>query len=188
MKQNLVSEERVLQELKKSIAQSLRIDEDSIESESSLVEDLGAESLDFLDINYRLEQAFGIRMARHFVIEHVEEMFGEGSAIDDSGRLTERGAELLKIRLGSHEGLINAGLDLEQVTAMITVQSMGRGIADILDSLPETCATCGKNSWRGDGARIRCGSCGKDAAFKNGDDLIQEWLMRVEGERKIFSS
>ena len=187
MKQNLVSEERVLQELKKSIAQSLRIDEDSIESESSLVEDLGAESLDFLDINYRVEQAFGIRMARHFVIEHVEEMFGEGSAIDDSGRLTERGAELLKIRLGNG-GLIKAGLDLEQVTAMITVQSMARGIADILDTLPETCSHCGKASWRSEEARIRCGSCGKDAAFKNGDELIQEWLTRVEEERKIFSS
>jgi acyl carrier protein len=188
MKQNLVSEEKVLQELKKSIAQSLRIDEDSIKPESSLVEDLGAESLDFLDINYRLEQAFGIRMARHFVIEHVEEMFGEGSAIGDSGQLTERGAELLRIRLGDRAELINAGLDLEQVTALVTVQTMARGIADILDTLPETCTGCGKNSWRGDGARIRCGSCGKDAAFKNGDELIREWLMRVEGERKIFSS
>ena len=34
-----------------------------------LMADLGAESLDFLDLNYRLEQTFGIRMARHFVLE-----------------------------------------------------------------------------------------------------------------------
>jgi acyl carrier protein len=188
MKQNLISEDRILEELRKSIAQSLRIDEDTIKPESSLVEDLGAESLDFLDINYRLEQAFGIRMARHFVIEHVEEMFGEGSAIDDGGRLTERGAELLKIRLDSDRGTVEPGLDLERVTAMITVRSMARGIADILDTLPEKCTYCGASAWRSDEARIRCAACGKDAAFKNGDELIQEWLARVEAERKIFSS
>src|SRR2546428_300733 len=102
MTQELVTEERVFRELKRSIAESLRIDLESIQPDSSLVGNLGAESLDFLDINYRLEQAFGIRMARHFVLEHVEEIFGEGSAIDQNGRLTQRGAELLKLRLGDH--------------------------------------------------------------------------------------
>jgi len=74
----------------------LRVDESTIKPESSLINDLGAESLDFLDINYRLEQAFGMKMARHFVLEHIEEMFGEGTAIDEDGRLTDKAIELLK--------------------------------------------------------------------------------------------
>ncbi len=187
MKQELVKEERVLQELKKNIAESLRIEPDSIRPESSLVEDLGAESLDFLDINYRLEQIFGIRMARHFVLEHVEEIFGEGSAIDGSGRLTEKGAELLKIRLGDHHPGLGPGMELDQVTALITVRSLARGVLDILDSLPGSCAYCAKSAWVSeDGARIRCGSCGKGAAFGTGDDLIKEWLRKVQEEKKIF--
>jgi acyl carrier protein len=189
MKQALVTQGIVLEQLKKSIAESLRVDQSSINPESSLVADLGAESLDFLDINYRLEQAFGIRMARHFVLEHVEEMFGEGSAIDEGGRLTDRGAELLKIRLGDRSSVLKAGLELDQVTALVTVDSMARGIMDILDSSPETCTHCGNGSWRiEDGARVRCGACGKDAVYKNGDELIQEWLKKVEEEHKIFSS
>ncbi len=184
--QHLVSEERVVEEIKKSIGESLRIDPASIAAENSLIQDLGAESLDFLDINYRLEQAFGIRMARHFVLEHVEEMFGEGAAIDDKGRLTERGAQLLKIRLGDRQEALQAGMELDQATGLITVQSMARGIMDVLNSLPESCPHCGA-SWQSDnGARVRCGACGKDAVFKNGDELTQEWLKRVQEEQKIF--
>lgn len=187
--QHLVSEERVIEEIKKSIGESLRIDPASIAADSSLIQDLGAESLDFLDINYRLEQAFGIRMARHFVLEHVEELFGEGAAIDDQGHLTERGAQLLKIRLVDHQDVLKAGMELDQATALITVESMSRGIMDVLNSLPESCPHCGGARWKSDdGARIGCGACGKDAVFRNGDELIQEWLKRVQEERKIFSS
>ena len=50
MKQNLITEEQVFEELKKAIVETLRVDVDSIQRESSLIEDLGAESLDFLDI------------------------------------------------------------------------------------------------------------------------------------------
>jgi len=187
MKQELVTEEKVFQELKRSIAESLRIDPESIQPDSSLVENLGAESLDFLDINYRLEQAFGIRMARHFVLEHVEEIFGEGSAIDQNGRLTQGGAELLELRLGDHHPRLKPGTELDQITALITVQSLGRGVMDILNSLPQACTHCGTSAWLSDdGARIRCGSCGKGAAFTTGDDLIKDWLRKVQEEKKIF--
>ena len=49
---------------------------------------LAAESLDFIDINFRLEQRFNVGMPRKYFLEHVEELFGEGTAIDESGRLT----------------------------------------------------------------------------------------------------
>ena len=78
MKQNLITEEKVFEELKKAIVETLRVDEGSIKPESSLINDLGAESLDFLDVNYRLEQAFGIKMARHFVLERNQHLTGGG--------------------------------------------------------------------------------------------------------------
>ncbi|MDP7555344.1 MAG: phosphopantetheine-binding protein, partial [Nitrospinota bacterium] len=76
MKQNFISEQMVIDEMKKAIVETLSAKEETIKPESSLINDIGAESLDFLDINYRLEQGFGIKMARHFILEHIEEMFG----------------------------------------------------------------------------------------------------------------
>lgn len=187
MKQNLVTEQKVLDELKKAINETLRVEEGSITPESSLIRDLGAESLDFLDINYRMEQIFGIRMARHFILEHIEEMFGEGAAIDEDGRLTDKAVSLLRIRFGGDKADLAHGMDMDSVPALITVQSMTAGIMDILDSLPESCTYCGKSEWKTeDGIRIKCGACGEPAAFANGDDLIKEWLTAVQKERNIF--
>ncbi|HBH62827.1 MAG TPA: hypothetical protein DDX85_14040 [Nitrospiraceae bacterium] len=187
MSQNLITEEKVFEELKKAIVETLRVDESSITRESSLINDLGAESLDFLDINYRLEQAFGMKMARHFVLEHIEEMFGEGTAIDEDGRLTDKAIELLKIRFGNNMPELQPGMDMDEIPAMVTVQSMVQGVMDILNSLPAACASCGNSAWQSDdGIKIKCGSCGDSATFTNGDDLIKAWLTKVQEEKNIF--
>lgn len=186
MKQHLITEDRIIEELKKAIVETLRGDEKSITAESSLTKDLGAESLDFLDINYRLEQTFGIKMARHFILEHIEDMFGEGTAIDENGQLTEKAIKLLSIRFGDQYADLKPGADMDSVPALITVRSMARGVLDILDSLPEKCA-CGASSWKTDeGVRIKCGACGEFAVFANGDDLIKAWLTAVQKEKNIF--
>ncbi len=187
MGQNLITEQKVFEELKKVIVETLRADENTVKSETSLIKDLGAESLDFLDINYRLEQAFGIKMARHFVLEHIEEMFGEGSAIDENGKLTEKAIELLKIRLGDDMPNLTAGMDMDEVPTLITTQSIAKGVMDILDGLPEKCSHCGSSAWKTqDGTHIKCGSCGEPAVFTNGDDLIKGWLTKIQEEKKIF--
>jgi acyl carrier protein len=186
MSQNVITKEKVFEELKKAIVETLRVDKDAIKPESSLITDLGAESLDFLDINYRLEQAFGIKMARHFFLEHIEEMFGEGSAIDENGQLTDKAIELLKFRYGDNMPDLKPGMDMDEVPAMVTAQSMTDGVMDILDSLPEKCS-CGSSAWKSDdGLRVTCGSCGEEAAFTNGDDLIKDWLTKVQEEKHIF--
>lgn len=186
MSQNVIAQEKVFEELKKAIVETLRVDANSIKPESSLINDLGAESLDFLDINYRLEQAFGIKMARHFVLEHIEEMFGEGSAIDENGQLTDKAIELLKIRYGDNMPELKPGTDMDEIPAMVTAQSMADGVMDILASLPEQCP-CGSGAWKSDdGYHVTCGSCGEPATFTNGDDLIKKWLAKVQEEKKIF--
>jgi len=187
MKQNLITEEKVFDELKKAIVETLRVDENEIKPESSLIKDLGAESLDLLDINYRLEQTFGIKMARHFILEHVEEIFGEGSTIDENGQLTDKGVALLKARFGDKSAEFTKGMDMDLLTTLITVQLLTKGVMDILDSLPDKCPHCGKSAWKTeDGTKIKCSSCGEFALFANGDDLIRQWLTAIQEEKKIF--
>ena len=186
MKQTFISEQIVIDELKKAIIDTLSAKEETIKPESSLINDIGAESLDFLDINYRLEQAFGIKMARHFILEHMEEIFGEGSAIDENSQLTDKAIELLKVRFGDDLPDISAGVEIDEVQALITVQSIANGVMDILKSLPEKCA-CGNSTWKSDErTRIKCESCGEYAVFANGDDLIKEWLENVQKEKNLF--
>ena len=187
MKQNLITEQNVFDEVKRAIVETLRVNEDEIKPESSLIKDLGAESLDFLDINYRLEQTFGIKMARHFILEHMEEIFGEGSAIDENGQLSEKAIALLRLRFGDKYAELTTSMDMDVLPTLITVQLVAKGVMDILDSLPEKCSYCGNSAWKSeDGTRIKCGSCGEFATFTNGDELIRQWLITAQEEKKIF--
>ncbi|KJU84562.1 Acyl carrier protein [Candidatus Magnetobacterium bavaricum] len=187
MTQGFIDDNRVMDEVKKAIAQTLSIDTEKITPESSLVRDLGAESLDFLDINYRLEQVFGIKMARHFILEHMEEMFGEGSAIDENGQLTEKAVNLMRIRLGDETEGLQAGMDMDQVPPLITVATIARGVKEILSTLPEKCTSCGATQYKcSDGALVECSGCGQGATYSTGDDLIKEWLTKIQQEHKIF--
>lgn len=186
MKQNLIPEQKVLEEVRKAISEGLDINPDTVKPESSLIKDLGAESLDFLDINYRLEQTFGIKMARHSVLEHMEEMFGEESAIDSDGKLTEKAAKVLNLRYNDASFHMEAGMDMDELPAMVTVQSIADGVMNLLDSMPEKCS-CGADSWKvEEETKIQCGACSEPAAFTNGDDLIDEWLKSVQEKEKIF--
>ena len=128
-----------------------------------------------------------MKMARHFVLEYVEEMFGEGSAIDDDGQLTDKAVALLKIRFGDKMDSLEPGMDMDEVPALVTAQSISGGVMDILASLPEKCTNCSNSEWKTeDGIKIQCGSCGEPATFTNGDDLIKDWLTKVQEENKIF--
>jgi len=185
MKQTVVSKDRILEETRQAVAQTLGIDLAKVQPASSPIQDLDAQSLDFLDVNFRLEQTFGIKMARHFVLEHVEEIFGEGSAIDENSEITEKAVRLLKLRMGE-DYEVEPGMSIDDLPARVTVQTFADAVADILDSLPEKCK-CGAQAWKSeDGTHVVCGQCGAAAELKSGDELIQEWLKQTNEREKIF--
>jgi acyl carrier protein len=184
---NIIKEETVLAELKSAIAGALGVDESLILPGSVLSRDLGAESLDFLDINYHLEQSFGFKMARYSMLVHAEELFGEGSVIDGHGRLTKEAIVLLEKRFGRDAPQLRVGMDLEEVLALVTVQSVVNAVMEILDTLPEKCTHCDQSAWHSiDGKRVVCSSCGEEATYVSGDDFVRSWLTTMQQEDQIF--
>lgn len=57
-------EEEILQKVRKCIGDALELDIDEVQPDCSIMEELGAESIDLLDITFRVEKAFGIRIPR----------------------------------------------------------------------------------------------------------------------------
>lgn len=58
------SREEILAKVKQTLVDALSVDEDDVTEEATLMGDLGAESIDFLDIVFRLEKAFGIKISQ----------------------------------------------------------------------------------------------------------------------------
>ena len=56
--------EEVFAKVQTALIDALGVDDDEVTPGATLVGDLGAESIDFLDIVFRLEKAFGISIPR----------------------------------------------------------------------------------------------------------------------------
>jgi acyl carrier protein len=91
------SQEAIYRRVSATLVEALNVEEEEIKPTATLQGDLGAESIDFLDIVFRLEREFGIRIPRG-------ELFPESIVQGDpefvqDGRVTEKGLAELRTRM-----------------------------------------------------------------------------------------
>ncbi len=90
--------DEVIKNVKTIISQALKVDESKIQLHSSLIKDLGAESIDFLDIVFRLEKTFKIKIPKGELFP--EKLLTDARFVQD-GKVTPAGLEELKKRISS---------------------------------------------------------------------------------------
>jgi acyl carrier protein len=79
------------------LTESLSVDEGEVTPSASLQNDLGAESIDFLDIVFRLEREFGIKVPRGELFP--ESVFQGDPEFVQDGRVTDKGLAELRRRM-----------------------------------------------------------------------------------------
>jgi acyl carrier protein len=79
------------------ISESLNVDEEDITPEATLQGDLGAESIDFLDLVFRLERDFGVKLPRDELFP--ESIFQGDPAFVREGVVTDEGMAELRSRM-----------------------------------------------------------------------------------------
>jgi acyl carrier protein len=88
--------DEILTKIRTALVEALGVDEDEVTPEATLTGDLGAESIDFLDIVFRLEKAFDIKIPRG-------ELFPESIMTDPQyvkdGKFTPAGVDELRKRM-----------------------------------------------------------------------------------------
>lgn len=92
-----MSREDIFEKVQETLVDALGVDDDEVTQEATLMGDLGAESIDFLDIVFRLEKSFGIKIPR-------EELFPAENLLNnaeyvDNGKLTASGLDRLKSQM-----------------------------------------------------------------------------------------
>ena len=58
------SRDEIFDKVRGALVEALGVDEEEVSPSATMVGDLGAESIDFLDIVFRLEKSFGIKIQR----------------------------------------------------------------------------------------------------------------------------
>ena len=91
-----MTEEEVFEKVKETLVDAMGVDDDEIQAEATLTGDLGAESIDFLDIVFRLEKAFDIKIPRG---ELFPDNILNNPEFVQEGKLTDTGLAELKQRM-----------------------------------------------------------------------------------------
>jgi acyl carrier protein len=108
--------------LRECIAQSLSLDVEAVPLDANLMDDLGADSLTFLDIVFRLEQAFDIQITRGEM-----ERAAKGDMSDDEfapdGVISEAGLARLRSLIPESAHRIHPGLRPAQILSLFTAQT-----------------------------------------------------------------
>ena len=90
------TKEEVFAKIQAALVDALGVDEEDVTPTATLVGDLGAESIDFLDIVFRLEKSFDIKIPRGELFP--EDILTDSKYVQD-GKVTEEGLAELRKRM-----------------------------------------------------------------------------------------
>jgi acyl carrier protein len=92
-----MTQEEIYKKVANTLVEALNVDEEEIQRGSRLQADLGAESIDFLDIVFRLEREFGIKIPRGELFP--ESIFQGDPDMVQNGKVTTKGLSELRQRM-----------------------------------------------------------------------------------------
>src|SRR5436853_7735175 len=109
--------DEIFQKVQATLVDALGVEEDDVTRDATLQGDLGAESIDFLDIVFRLERDFEIKIQRGELFP--ESVFQGDATLVHDGRITDEG--LTRLRSAMPYADLNA---IEQDRRLIAVPDL----------------------------------------------------------------
>jgi acyl carrier protein len=127
-----MNEEKIYPKVREIIADVLVIDENEITLTSRLIADLGAESIDFLDLVFQLEKAFKIKIPRGQLEKNARGALSQ-EAFEKGGVITEEGMVALKKYLCEvPETYFKSQMKLNDIPALFTVETFCKLVSNAL--------------------------------------------------------
>jgi len=122
--------DEIFPKVQSAVADALGVDEDEVTPDATLLGDLGAESIDLLDILFRIERSVGVKIQAADLAAYVQggipdEEFGENDIVTDKGL-----AQLKKVMPQINVDDLRGKLRAEQVLTLFTVQNLADMVAE----------------------------------------------------------
>jgi acyl carrier protein len=120
------TKDEVFQKVRAALVDALGVDDDEVTPQATMVGDLGAESIDFLDIVFKLEKSFGIEIPRKELSP--EDILTNAEYVTD-GKVTDAGIAELKRRMPFVDfSKFEADPQVRNLSNLLTVGDMCRYI------------------------------------------------------------
>ena len=120
--------ESIVDRVRSIVAEALYLEKDEVSAGANLMQDLGAESIDFLDIMFRLEKEFSIKLPKGEIEKQARGgLSDEEFAVD--GRLTPAALERVAEMLPEAAARVKGGLLVREIPSLFTVQTFANMVA-----------------------------------------------------------
>lgn len=127
------TQEEIYTKVSTTLVDALNVDEDDVKLDSTLQGDLGAESIDFLDIVFRLEREFNIKIPRGELFP--ESIFQGDPDFVQNGRVTPKGLDELRTRMPFADlDEFEKNPDVSNISDLFTVELITRYISGKLNA------------------------------------------------------
>ena len=121
------TQDEIFTKVSSTLVEALNVDEEDVKLTSTLQGDLGAESIDFLDIVFRLEREFGIKIPRGELFP--ESIFQGDQDFVANGKVTTKGLAELRERMPFADlNQFEKNPDLSKLSDLFTVDLITRYI------------------------------------------------------------
>jgi acyl carrier protein len=111
--------------VQESVSGALGVGDDEVTPDATLMDDLGAESIDLLDILFRIERSTGVKIQASDLGEHIQGGIPDSEFSDDNEIITDKGFEQLKTVMPQIEpDELRGKLKAEEVINHFTVQNL----------------------------------------------------------------
>ncbi len=118
----VASRDEIFEKVKEVLEYALGADSEDVTMEATLIGDLGAESIDFLDISFKLEQEFNIKIDQG---ELFPENLMQDETLVEEGKLTDKAMDMLKERMPHVDfSAFEADRRVDQMSEVFTVASL----------------------------------------------------------------
>ncbi len=166
--------DEILEKVRSIIAKVVRKPIQEVGKDTSLVKDLGCESIDFVDIVFELEQKFHVELDMS-AYEQLQEIFGEDALAVD-GMLTSLGVRIMRARLPDVELDDNAeGMPEDEIQTLFTPAVWTRAIEELVAARPQECTNCGATDLELDNECVACVSCNHEMPYPTQEEVLRVW-------------
>ena len=125
------TQDEIYEKVQETLVEALGVDDEEVTPDATLFQDLGAESIDMLDIIFRLERKFGIKIPRG-------ELFPENVSdpdLTENGKLTPKGLAEMKQRMPYADlSEFESNPEVEKLLDLYTVDMLVKYVSGKLSS------------------------------------------------------
>ena len=120
-----MAETQTISAVQEAVVGALGVSEDEAAPDATLMDDLGAESIDLLDILFRIERSTGVKIQASDLSEYIQGGISDDEFSDENEIITEKGLEQLKKVMPQIDADEQRGnLHAENVIKLFTVQNL----------------------------------------------------------------